>query len=150
MCSKNSRLSLWVLFTLGLNVCSAQSFRIKGGETARPGFMTTLQLEVVRGDIAGPVRFAMPLPTNWKASIPFENYGASLLSARDEVQLVWLDFPLVDTLRCTIALQVPDDQVLQPVVIAGSLSYFDTMGAQKKLPSSSHSFKVMRYFSRYQ
>ena len=136
---------------LGLSINSiAQSLRLSGGEVARPGYTSALKIEIVRGEINGPVRFAMPLPANWKAEAPYESREASVIASSTEFQLVWLDFPLKDTVRYTVGLRLPDDAELNPVTLSGSLAYFDANGTMHKIAPASHTFKVLRFFSRYQ
>lgn len=129
---------------------SGQSLRLSGGEVARPGYTSALKIEIVRGDMQGPVRFSMPIPANWKAEPPYESREASVISSSKEFQLVWLDFPLKDTVRYTIGLHLPDDAELNPVTLSGNLAYFDANGTIHKVAPASHTFKVLRYFSRYQ
>jgi hypothetical protein len=150
MCSKNSRLILIIVCFCSACICKAQSLNLKGGAVARPGYTSALQLEIVRGELSGPVRFSMPLPANWKVEAPYESKSVSLLPSRDELQLVWLDFPLQDTLRYMLGFNLPNDQQLEPVTLTGSLNYFDSNGTLRKVSPASHTFKVLRYFSRYQ
>jgi hypothetical protein len=150
MCSRNSRFILIIICFCSAYVCNAQSLKLKGGEVARPGYTSSLQLEIVRGELSGPVRFSMPLPANWKAENPYESRSVSLLPSRDELQLLWLDFPLQDTVRYTLGLRLPDDQPLEPITLTGNLAFFDANGAIRKIAPASHTFKVLPYFSRYQ
>ena len=150
MCSRNSKIGSFVLmlgFALNSN---GQSLRLSGGEIARPGYTAALQIEIARGEMSGPVRLSMPLPANWKAEAPYESRDASVIASANELQLVWLDFPLKDTVRCTIGLRIPDNEELKPVTLTGNLAYFDANGTMRKIAPASHSFKVLRYFSRYQ
>jgi hypothetical protein len=136
---------------LGLSINTiAQSLRLSGGEVARPGYTSALKIEIVRGEMNGPVRFSMLLPANWKAEAAYESREASVIGASREFQLVWLDFPLKDTVRYTIGLRPPDDAELSPVTLTGNLAYFDANGAMRKVSTASHTFKVLNYFSRYQ
>jgi len=150
MCSRNSKIALLGLL-VGCSLSSiAQSLRLTGGEVARPGYTSTLKIDIVRGEMSGPVRFSMPLPANWKAEAPYESRDASVIASSNEFQLVWLDFPLKDTVRYTIGLRLPDDAELKPETLTGNLAYFDRNGSLQKLTPASHTFKVLRYFSRYQ
>lgn len=150
MCSRNSKyMFLFLLFGFALNA-NGQSLRLKGGQVARPGFTAVLKIEIVRDEMNGPVRFSMPIPPDWKVEVPFDSREASVISSSNELQVVWLDFPLKDTVHYTLGLRLPDDANLVPVTLTGNLAYFDTNGAKHKVAPASHTFKVLRYFSRYQ
>jgi len=150
MCSRNSKFTLFGLILCCSLSSISQSLRLSGGEVARPGYTSALKIEIVRGEMMGPVRFSMPLPANWKAEAPYESRDASVIASSNEFQLVWLDFPLKDTIRYTIGLRLPDDAELKPETLVGNLAYFDRNSTLQKLAPASHTFKVLRYFSRYQ
>ena len=125
---------------LGLSINSiAQSLSLSGGEVARPGYTSALKIEIVRGEINGPVRFTMPLPANWKAEAPYESREATVIASSKEFQLVWLDFPLKDTVRYTIGLRLPDDAELNPVTLSGNLAYFDAKAQYSREPPNYYS-----------
>lgn len=152
MCFNISKALVTVCFTMGVNAWAfcQPSARITGVGHGRPGFNAGLNVEVVPGGISGPVRVILDLPKEWKAKSYGFDKRASLKEIDGKSTILWLSMPVLDTVRYSFDVAIPESQILQPVVVSGILEYFNSDGQKRTIPISSHQLKMMRYYSRYQ
>lgn len=141
-----------VLFILGLNlwVYSQPSAKITGVGHGRPGYSAGLCVEVIRSGISGPVRVKLDLPKEWKAKSYGFDKRASLQEIEGKSTILWLSMPVLDTVRYSFDVSIPESQALQTVNVGGVMEYFSTDGQKKTIPISTHQLKMMKYYSRYQ
>lgn len=139
-----------LMLLVSLTAFSQPSARLSGVAHGRPGYSAGLNLEIVRGGIIGPVRIKLDLPENWKA----KSYGFDKRATLDEINgqatILWLSLPVLDTVKYSFDVRIPDSQPIQPEVVRGVLEYFTAEGKKILIPISSHQLKMMRYYSRYQ
>lgn len=141
-----------LVLIIGLNQFAncQSSARITGVGHGRPGFNAGLNIEIVRGEISGPARVKLNLPKDWKANSYGFDKRASLQEKAGETTILWLSMPILDTVRYSFDVRIPDSQALQLVSIGGMLEYFNSDGKKKTIPITSHQIKMMKYYSRYQ
>jgi hypothetical protein len=147
-----SKLLFISFFLLGISeiVLSQPSAKITGVGHGRPGYSAGFTVEVVRGNLSGPVRVKLNLPKDWKAKSYGFDKRASIQEQAGETRILWLSMPVIDTVRYSFDVRIPESQPLQSVSIDGVLEYFGDDGKKKTIPISSHQIKMMRYYSRYQ
>lgn len=147
-----SKLLFAALFLLGIceMAYGQPSAKIKGVKHGRPGYSTGLTVEVVRGSLSGPARVKLNLPKDWKAKSYGFDKRASIQEQAGETRILWLSMPIMDTVRYSFDVIIPESQALQTISIDGVLEYFGDDGKKKTIPISSHQIKMMRYYSRYQ
>ena len=147
-----SKLALTVILMLvvSLTAICQPSARISGVSHGRPGYSAGLSLEIVRGGIIGPVRIKLDLPKSWKAKSYGFDKRATLEELNGQTTILWLSLPVLDTVKYSFDVRIPDSQPIQPEVVRGVLEYFNSEGKKMSIPISSHQLKMMRYFSRYQ
>lgn len=126
------------------------SVKITGVGHGRPGFSAGFTVEVIRGDLSGPVRVKLNLPKDWKAKSYGFDKRASIQQQGVETRILWLSMPIIDTVRYSFDVRIPESQPLQTESIDGVLEFFGDDGKKKSIPISSHQIKMMRYYSRYQ
>jgi hypothetical protein len=63
---------------------------------------------------------------------------------------LWLSLPVIDTVRYSFDVRIPDSQAIKSEYVSGVLEYFTAEGQKKAINISAHQIKLMRYFTRYQ
>lgn len=128
----------------------SQSVKLRTTGHGRPGFGAGVDLEIVRGNITGPVRFVMELPKGWNSSSYLLDPRVTIRDVQGKSTALWLSFPTADTVRYSYGLQIPVEQALGPVMLQGHLEYFDQQGKKHRIPSNPYKMDIVRYYSRFQ
>ncbi len=145
--------NLWLamaLFALTQTLIGQPDVKISGVSHGRPGYSAGLDLEIVRKGITGPVRIKLNLPNDWKAKSYGFDQRASLKDIDGNTTILWLSLPIVDTVRFSFDVRIPDSQALRSESVSGVMEYFTAEGQKKTISISTHQIRVMRYFTRYQ
>ena len=145
--------TLWLaLAVLGLNqgLIGQPEVKISGVEHGRPGYSAGLDIEIVRRGISGPVRVKLNLPNDWKAKSYGFDKRATLQDIDGKTTILWLSLPVIDTVRYSFDVRIPDSQAIKSEYVSGVLEYFTEDGQKKAINISAHQIKLMRYFTRYQ
>ena len=145
--------TLWLAAAvLGLNqgLIGQPEVKISGVEHARPGYSAGLDIEIVRRGISGPVRVKLNLPNDWKAKSYGFDKRATVQDIEGKTTILWLSLPVVDTVRYSFDVRIPDSQPINSEYVSGVLEYFTAEGQKKTINISAHQIKLMRYFTRYQ
>lgn len=152
---------LKTLKTLGLSIIllsSAMSAQLgaqarvelKGSSYGRPGYGASMTVYIIGKEIFGPVRFIQELPQGWSAKSLEKKASGKLSMKGRNMRILWLEMPVVDTVRFTYELSISPSQSLGYVSLPGKLEYFDAQGNRKTMQCSPANLRIIPYFSRYQ
>ncbi len=133
-------------FLLGSSVWAQQpDIKINGASQARYGFSTSINVQIVRNDIKGPARFIAHLPDGWTLLNPVAE-TAMYSQTGNDAKAVWLEFPLKDTVYCSMQFNIPESY-RGTASIQATLEYFIN-GNKKHVNSLPFPLEVRKFYSR--
>jgi hypothetical protein len=139
--------STLILLLLTGNLLRSQTeLFLDGTHQARPGYGTFLELKFPRNAIKGVARFTHSLPDGWTVQALTQENAYTITQEGNTVRILWLSVPLVDTLRCSWFIKIPETAT-GGYEINGKLQFFEN-GIQKELKAEPFPIKLNRYFSR--
>lgn len=140
---KNSKLAFFMIW--GSSLFAQPQFSMNGASQARFGLNTSLNIKIVRNELTGPVRLIAHLPDGWILMNPvFET--ALYSQTGNDAKAVWLEFPLKDTVLCSLQMNIPEDY-RGTANIKAVLEYFKD-GDKKQVSCQPFLIEVKRYYSR--
>ncbi len=145
-CSMRFAISKTAFSILLASSLSAQpEFSMTGPSQARFGMSTSINFQIIRNNIIGPVRLVAEVPEGWSYITPFVE-SALYSQTGQHVRAVWLDFPIKDTVLCSMQLSIPETH-RGNVVIKAHLEYFSN-GEKKQVGCAPFPLNVRKYYSR--
>lgn len=140
----NSKTAFFIL--LGSSVWAQQpSIRINGASQARFGFTTSINIQIVRNDIKGPARLIAHLPDGWTLLDPVAETALYSQTGHD-AKAVWLEFPLKDTVYCSMQFNIPESY-RGTASIQATLEYFKN-GNKQRVNGIPFPIEVRKFYSR--
>ena len=140
----NSKLAFF--FLLGSSVwAQPPTIIINGASQARYGFSTSINIQIVRNDLKGPARLIAQLPDGWSLLNPVVE-SAMYSQTGNDAKAVWLEFPLKDTVYCSMQFNIPESY-RGTAGIQVTLEYFNN-GSKKHVNCSPFPIEVRRFYSR--
>jgi hypothetical protein len=144
-----NKLVISLCFSLGCySLFSQPRLSLVGPNQARIGISTTAKVQIISSSIHGPARASIDIPQGWS----LENYpgeSASVSQTGSQIKIVWLEFPIRDTLEVVFLLKIPESANKGTYAISGYFDYISE-GKAKKLAIPAHSYKVLKYYTRVQ
>jgi len=139
--------SLLVILLIGSEALWGQPHLILDGtHQARPGYGTLLTLKFPRNGIKGVARFSHNLPEDWTVQALTRESSNTISQEGNKVRILWLSVPLIDTLRCSWFIKIPET-ASGSFEINGKLNYFEN-GIQKEEKAEPFPIKINKYYSR--
>ncbi len=145
-CSMRSAISKTAFSILLASSLSAQpEFSMTGPSQGRFGMSTSINFQIIRKSVRGPVRLVAEVPENWSFITPLVE-SALYSQTGQNVRAVWLDFPIKDTVICSMQLAIPETH-RGNVVIKAHLEYFSN-GEKKQVGCAPFPINIRKYYSR--
>ena len=140
----NSKTAFFLL--LGGSVwAQAPEIKISGASQARFGFSTSINIQIVRNEIKGPARLIAHLPEGWTLINPVVETALYSQTGND-AKAVWLEFPLKDTVYCSMQVNIPESY-RGAASIQATLEYLNN-GNKKHVKCNPFSIEVRKFYSR--
>jgi hypothetical protein len=118
---------------------------INGASQARFGFTTSINIQIVRNEIKGPARLIAHLPDGWTLLDPVVE-SALYSQTGNDAKAVWLEFPLKDTVFCSMQFNIPDSY-RGTASIQATLEYFKN-GNKQRVSGIPFPIEVRKFYSR--
>jgi hypothetical protein len=133
------------LLLLSSGVQAQPILKLNGPSQARYGLSTSVNAVIIRNGITGPVRLVAELPNDWLLK---KAVNEKALYSQDGhwVKAVWLDFPVKDTVMCSMQMNIPSS-FRGKAIINAHLEYFD-QNLKKSVSTAPFSIDVKKYYSR--
>jgi hypothetical protein len=133
-------------FLLGGSVWAQNpEVKINGASQARFGFTTSINIQIVRNDIKGPARLIAHLPDGWTLLNPVAETALYSQTGND-AKAVWLEFPLKDTVYCSMQFNIPESY-RGTANIQATLEYFKN-GNKQRVNGIPFPIEVRKFYSR--
>ena len=140
----NSKLAFF--FLLGGSVCAQNpEIKINGASQARFGFSTSINIQIVRNEVKGPARLIAQLPEGWTLIDPVAETALYSQTGND-AKAVWLEFPLKDTVYCSMQFNIPETY-RGTASIQATLEYFKN-GNKQHVNGIPFPIEVRKFYSR--
>lgn len=140
----NSKLAFF--FLLGGSVCAQNpEIKINGASQARFGFSTSINIQIVRNEVKGPARLIAQLPEGWTLIDPVAETALYSQTGND-AKAVWLEFPLRDTVYCSMQFNIPESY-RGTASIQATLEFFNN-GNKKHVNCIPFPIEVRKFYSR--
>lgn len=138
-----NKIGFLLLLSSGLH--AQPILKLNGPSQARYGLSTSVNAVITRNGITGPVRLIAEIPNDWvlKRAV---NEKAILSQESNLVRAIWLDFPVKDTVMCSMQINIPVTFRGKGIVNA-HLEYFD-QNQKKSVSSAPFSIDVKKFYSR--
>ncbi|MFM2285753.1 MAG: hypothetical protein RLZZ543_1250 [Bacteroidota bacterium] len=134
-----------LLLLLAGGVQAQPILKLNGPSQARYGLSTSVNAVILRNGITGPVRLVAEIPSEWllKKAV---NEKALFSQDANWVKAVWLDFPVKDTVMCSMQMSIPASFRGKGIINA-HLEYFD-QNQKKTVKTAPFTIDVKKYYSR--
>ena len=140
----NNKLAFFIL--LGGSVWAQNpEIKINGASQARFGYSTSINIQIVRNDVKGPARLIAHLPEGWTLLNPVAETALYSQTGND-AKAVWIEFPLKDTVYCSMQFNIPESY-RGTASIQAKLEYFDN-GNKKHVNCIPFPIEVRKFYSR--
>jgi hypothetical protein len=144
-----NKLLLSFCFSVLYSALSSQpTVKLSGPDQAQIGMGTTAKVRIINTNIHGPARISINVPEAWK----LENYPGELASVSqsgNQIKIIWLEFPMTDTVDVVFLLKIPENMNKGNYSINGYFDYFKNDKVMK-LAVPPHTYRVHKYYTRVQ
>ncbi len=144
-----NKLIFFFCFLLGSVKLYAQPIvSLTGPSQARIGMGTSAVVRVINNSIHGPARASIHIPKDWILEL-YPGELASVSQSGNQIKIIWLEFPIRDTVEVAFLLKIPENENKGTHSINGTFDYVKD-GNIKSVSIPQHSYKVFKYYTRVQ